>query len=149
MHRLRDVFDALFPDVLEGIGEPFADVIADRARYANATGLGQYLKPRRDVDAVAVNVITVCDHVAEADPNPGGDAFLLGLLGVAVDHRPLDLDRATHRIDDAGKLHQHAVARGLDDPAPMLPDFRVHELAAMRFQAVEGASSSANSEEII
>ena len=40
----------------------------------------------------------------------------LGYLDIAVDHRPLHLDRAADRIDDAGKFYQQAVAGGLDNP---------------------------------
>src|SRR5438094_8656006 len=51
--------------------------------------------------------------------------------------RSLHRDRAAHRIDDAGKLHQHPVAGGLDDAAVVLSDLRIEELAAQRFEAFE------------
>ena len=139
MHRLRDVLDALFADVVEDVGQPVADVVAHGARDADAAGLRQCLEPRCNVDTVAVYVVPVGDHVAEIDPDPEGDAFVLGLPGIAVDHRPLYLDGAPHRIDHTRKFHQHAIAGGLDDAAAMLPDLRVDELAAVRFQAIEGA----------
>jgi hypothetical protein len=50
-----------------------------------------------------------------------------------------NLDRAAHRIDDAGKFHQQAVASGLDDAAMVLGDFRIDKLAAQRFEAFERA----------
>jgi hypothetical protein len=108
-------------------------------RDIQSAGLGQCLEPRRNVDAVAVDVVAVGDHVAEIDPDPKGNALVLGHLRAAVRHRPLDLDGAAHRIDDARKFHKHAVAGGFDDPPVMLPDLRVDELATMRLQAVEGA----------
>src|SRR5207253_7963218 len=111
---------------------PLADVVADGARDADAAWLCECLQPSSDVDAVAVDVSAIDDHVAEIDPDPEGDPLVLGRLGIAVDHRPLNLDGAAHRIDDARKLHQHAVAGGLDNPAVMLPDFGVDKLAAMR-----------------
>src|SRR5438094_463025 len=46
---------------------------------------------------------------------------------------------AAHRIDDAGKFHQHAVAGGLDDAAVVLGDLRIEKLAAQRFEAFERA----------
>jgi hypothetical protein len=58
---------------------------------------------------------------------------------VALGHRLLHFDRAAHGIDDARKLHQHAVAGGLDDAAVVLGDFRIEELAAQRFEAFERA----------
>ena len=39
----------------------------------------------------------------------------------------LHLDRAAHRIDDAGELDQQAVAGGLDDAAAMLGDLGIDE----------------------
>jgi hypothetical protein len=139
MHRLRDVFDALFPDVVEGIGQPVANMIADGPRDADASWLRQCLQPRGDVDAVAIDVVVSGDDIAKIDPDPERDSFFLGDIGVAVEYRPLDLDRAAHRIDDARKFDQHAVARRLDDAPMMLPDFRVDQLAAMRLQPAEGA----------
>ena len=51
----------------------------------------------------------------------------------------VDLDGAMHRVDDAGKFHQHAIAGGLDDATVIFRDFWVDELAAMRLEPVEGA----------
>ena len=47
------------------------------------------------------------------------DSDSLGLrhIGAAVDHQPLDLNRAFDGRDDGGKLQQEAVARRLDDAA--------------------------------
>ena len=58
---------------------------------------------------------------------------------VPLGHRLLHLDRAAHRVDDAGKFHQQAVAGGLDDAAVVLGDLRIEELAAQRFEAFERA----------
>jgi hypothetical protein len=58
---------------------------------------------------------------------------------VPLGHRSLHLDRTAHRIDDARKLHQQAVAGGLDDAAMVLGDLRIDELMAQRFEAFERA----------
>ena len=55
------------------------------------------------------------------------------------DHLPLHLDRAAHRVDDAGELGKEAVAGGLDDATPMLGDFGIAEFAANRAQSGERA----------
>src|SRR5215470_16525453 len=68
-NRLRDVFDVLRSHVLEGVGETVADMVAHRARDADAARCRQPLQPRRDVDAVAINVAAVGNHVAEIDPD--------------------------------------------------------------------------------
>ena len=71
-------------------------------------------------------------------PNAQFDAVLRRDAGVSLGHRLLHRDGAAHRVDDAGKFHQHAVARGLDDAALMLGDFRIEEFAAQRLEALEG-----------
>jgi len=54
-------------------------------------------------------------------------------------HPALHLDGVARRVDDAGKFDQHPVAGGLYDAAAMLSDFRVDQLTAMRFEAIERA----------
>ena len=86
----------------------------------DAAGLGQALQPRRDVDAVAVNVVALDDDVAEVDADPE-----LGCAGPRPDrhcagHVSLDLDRALHGVDYAGELDQRAIAHQLDDASVVL-----------------------------
>src|ERR1700730_9683730 len=80
--RLRDVFDNLFPEVVETVGEPVTDMIAHRARDAKAARLRQCLQTRGDVDTIAVDVAAVGDDVAEIDPDAKGNAFVSGHLRV-------------------------------------------------------------------
>jgi hypothetical protein len=70
--------------------------------------------------------------------SPGSRASSAGTSALRSTIPPLDLDGAAHRIDDARKLHQHAIAGSLDDAAVMFPDFRIDKLAAVRLQAIEG-----------
>jgi len=102
--RPGDVLDALLAHVFEGVGEPVADVVADRARDADAAGGGQPLQPCGDVDAVAINVAAVNDHVAEIDADAEAQSVYLGEIQIAAGHRALDLARTAHRIDDAGEF---------------------------------------------
>ena len=46
---------------------------------------------------------------------------------------------AAHRVDDARKLREQAVAGGLDDTAPMFRDLGVDQLPTMRLQPFERA----------
>ena len=50
----------------------------------------------------------------------------------------LNFAGTAHRVDDAGKLRQHAVAGGLDDPAAMLADLRTEQFEQMRLDAFVG-----------
>jgi hypothetical protein len=102
-------------------------------------GIGQGFDPCGDVNAVAIEVVAFDDHVAEIDADaqldPAGRRDTSIPPGHCLRHR----DHAAHRIDDAHKFHQHAVAGGLDDAAMMFADFPIEELAAQRFEAFERA----------
>jgi hypothetical protein len=124
------------PHVLEGIGEPIADTVADRARDADAARRSQPLQPRGDVNAVAINVAAVGDYVAEIDAVAKAQAALLGQIEIAVGHRALNFARTPHRVDHAGEFRQHAVAGSLDDPPAMLAELRIDQFAQMRLEAL-------------
>ena len=131
----RDVLERLLAD----IGELSRDLAAHLAKGvfgdADAARFSQAFEARGDVDTVAIDVVGLDDHVAEVDADAQFDAAFRPDAGVPLRHRLLHLDRAAHRIDDARKFHQHAVAGGLDDPAVVLGDLRIEELAAQRFEA--------------
>ncbi|MGY3156261.1 hypothetical protein ACVW0V_005401 [Bradyrhizobium elkanii] len=138
--RARDVLDGLVAEILEAqIFQAIADLIADRAGNADAAGLGQRLQAGRDVDAVAEDVGTVNDHVAKIDADAKLHPARRRDVGVALRHPALNLGRAQHRIDDAMKFDQQAVAGGLDDAAAILGDGRIDQLDAMGFEARKGA----------
>ena len=66
--RLGDVFEVMRPEVLEVQLDPAGDAVADDFRDVDAARLGQCLKPRRNVDAVAENIAVLDDDVVEIDP---------------------------------------------------------------------------------
>ena len=55
--------------------------------------------------------------------------------GVALDHGVLHFDGAAHRVDDAAKLDDAAIAGALDDAAMMHGDGRIDQIAAQRTQS--------------
>jgi len=139
-HRPRDVLDALLAHVLEGVREPVADMVANRARDADAARRRQPLQPRRDVDAVAINIAAIGDDVAEINPDAKAQTALLGQIQIAVGHCALNFAGTAHRVDDAGEFRQHAVAGGLDDPTVVLGDLRLDQFAQICLYAFVGAS---------
>jgi hypothetical protein len=54
-----------------------AHLVAHRAADADPARLGQAFEPRRDIDAVAVNVVLVDDDVADIDADAELDPTLL------------------------------------------------------------------------
>ncbi len=107
------------------------DLLVDRLRNADGTGLGERLESGGDVDAIAEDVVAVDDDVAEIDPDPQ--------LETTVDRNGiidrtrclLHLDGAIQRVDDARKIRQQAVACGADDPPVVGGDQRVYGTAEL------------------
>jgi len=138
--RTGDVLDFPCPEVLESQAQLVEHIVADRAADANAAGLRQRLQTRRDVDAVTKNIVVIDDDVADVDADPEVDALLGRQTRIPLGHAALHVDRAAHRVDDAGELQQQSIAGSLDDPAVVLSDLGVDQLAPVRFQGREGGA---------
>src|ERR671934_43463 len=106
---------------------------------ADPTWLRQSLQTRSDIDAVAVNILVVDDDVTDVETDAKLDTPFRRDLDVALGDLPLDVDRAAYRIDDAGKLDQDAIARGLDDAPAMLRDFWIDDRASVAFEGRQRA----------
>ena len=137
--RPRDVLHDLLAEILEPDVEPVADLVAHRARHADAARFRQPFQPRRDVHAVAKNVAVLDDDVAEIDADAELDVAGRGDVGIAPRHAALHLRRAQNGVGDALELDQHAVAGGLDDAPAILGDCRIDELEPVGLQARERA----------
>ena len=126
--RLADVLDLLRAHRLEAERELLLDLVRHLAGNADAARIGKLLKARGDVDALAVPVRPLDDHLAEVDADAHVDALVLGKAGVSLRHSALDVDGALDRVDDAPKLGQKTVAHELEDcsrDAPLSPARRV------------------------
>src|SRR5713101_4686168 len=128
-HWPSDVLDQLVAHILETVRELVADLVAHDPRDADPARLGQRLQPRRNVDAIAVDVVILADDVAEIDADAELDSPFDGDAGIAFGHRTLHLDRTMHRVDDAGELDEEPVTGGFDDADAMLLDSWVGDLA--------------------
>jgi hypothetical protein len=107
-------------------------LVAHYTADTDATGIGQGFEPCCDINPVAVDIAPVLYDVAEIDPHPEFNAAIGRHVGVSLRHLPLHFDSATHRVDDAGKLDEQAVACRLHDAAVMFLDFGVGQLAPKR-----------------
>jgi hypothetical protein len=76
----------------------------NRIGDAHPGGMGHGFDSRRDVDAVAIEIIALDDHVAGIDADAQFDAAVSPDTRVPRGHRQLDRDRAAHRVDDARKF---------------------------------------------
>ena len=124
------------------------DLVEGRAGDANAARLGQLLKPRGDVHAIAVDgSVVLLDHIAQVDADAKLHAPVLGQLVVALGEFVLDFVGAVHGFDGAGEFGQDAVAGGVDEsPAVGLDALAKEARDSLRARRV-AASSSAISRE--
>ena len=138
-HRPGNVLDLMLAQVHESKIELIAYLVPHDAADADAAGLRERFQPRRDIDAVAEDVLALGDDVAKVDPDAKPDAPLFGHLCIAVEHPALDLPGAADRVDDASEFRQHAIASGLDDAAAMPGDGRIDQLLEVRSEVLVGA----------
>src|SRR5690242_10324611 len=134
-----NVFDGLLSQIIEFETELILDLIVYYTRNHDAAGIGKAFQPRRHVDAVAENVVTIDDDIADIDADAKLDAFLSRNIGIAFNHAALDVDGAAHRVDDTSMLDEHAVAGGLDDTAAVFGNLRIDEFFAMSLKLAERA----------
>ena len=130
----RDVLHRLFAQVGEGERKLVANLLVGTARDAQTARLAQGLEPRRDVYAVAEYVVAIDDDVADIDADAENDPPIPWHCLVSADHAALDADGAADRVDYAGELDQHPVARCLHDAAVMPGDGWIDQFAAMRLE---------------
>jgi len=125
--------------LLAGVDEADAEVVADlpahRAGDGDAARRRNRLETRRDVDAVACDVVLVDEDVAEVDADAVIDAPAPGQPAVALGHGALDLDRRLQRRQRARELDQEAVAHRAHDAAAMAAHGGVGDLGAGLEQA--------------
>ena len=137
--RTRDIFEVLLAEIGEGEVEPAGRVLLNPGGYANPARVRQGLEPGSNIDPIAENVAVFDDDVALVDTDAKLDAAVRRRVGISAGDLPLNLDRATQRIDDAGEFNKKPVAGRLDQPAPMCGDRGVDNLGPDRFQPAEGS----------
>ena len=138
-YRPLDVLQRARANILEAGLDLAADVLVHPRRDANTAGIGQPFQPRRDIDAVAIDVVAVDDDIADIDADAEIDAAAGRNARIPVGHALLPFDRAAHRVDDAGEFDQQTVAGRLDDAAAMLGDLGVAQFAPDCFEPGERA----------
>ena len=133
-HLPRDVLQLLLADVLEAAIQPARGRLLHDTGDQDAARLGQRFQPRGHVHAVAVDVLTGHDHVADVD----ADAQLHGVVRLET-HLALNVERAPHRLDGAGEFGEHSVAGILHQAAAGASHGGIDHLAPQRLQLRQGA----------
>ena len=109
--------------------EPIASLCIDRFRDAQSSRVGQRFQARSDVHAVAHEIVTLDDDIAEIDADTKPQAAGLRDSGVLSVEFELDLGRAPNRLHGAGELGDDAVASAPEHPPLMLRNQPVNDLA--------------------
>src|ERR1700723_3327071 len=86
-------------------------------RDANAPRFGNAFQARRDVDAIAEDVVVVDDDITDMNPDAEFDPKLRRHAGISDRHFLLYDNGASRGIDRAAEFDQHAIAGGFDDTA--------------------------------
>ena len=127
----------LFTQKLELKIQLSLDLIECCSRNQDAPGFGQSFQSRRDIHAVAIDVLPFDNHIAKVYANAEFELFFLRQFGIALRHRPLDFDGATDRVDHAGELYQRAIAHELYDAPIVSCDFRIDQILAGALEACQ------------
>ena len=105
----------------------------------DAAGLGDFLQPRGDVDAIAEDIVVIEDDVAQVDADAILDTGGFGFIGFPISHGCLNRHGALDGIEDTGELDEQAVSRALDDMSMVFVDRRVDQFAAVHLLAHDRA----------
>lgn len=106
--RTVDVLDTDVAAVPEANVNPVADAFVDDGGDADAAGFGKRLQARRNVDAIAIDVIALDNDVAQIDADSKHDRRPWHLRRRHA--RTLHRKRAIDGIDHAAELCERTVA---------------------------------------
>src|SRR5215472_5597309 len=112
-------------------GQPIAHVVVDGIGDEHAAGVGQSFDARGDVDAVAIEIVALYNHVAEIDADAQFDAAARPDIRVPLGHR---LCTAT-----AQRSASTTLANSTSRPSPVVLTMRPW------WSAIFGSSSSRRS----
>ena len=118
------------------------DLFVDASRDKKVSRIGNSLKPRCNVDAIAIDVIGFDNDVPKIDSNSILYPLLTWERRVTPDHALLDDDGAADGFDRAVEHSEKAVTRTFNKPSVMLDDSGVNELAPMSLYPRVRPSSS-------
>ncbi|MDP9813706.1 hypothetical protein J2W42_006581 [Rhizobium tibeticum] len=140
LHRFGDILHLLLAHRLEAESQLLLNLPDDLSRNTDSARVCQLLKPGRDIDALAIPVLALNDHLAEIDPDPDPDPLVLGNGGIPFGQPARQRDGAFHGVHHAAKFGEHPVAHKLENLAVMASNLRLKQFLASRTKALECAS---------
>src|SRR5258705_1786061 len=128
-HGARNIFDFAIAKRLIAIKELVLYLLVDSARDANLARPGYSGEAGGSVDAVAINVVWIRDHVAKIDANPIFDRGVRGQRLVALNDALPDDHAASRRFNGIIENRNKSIGRGFDQPSVVLENTGLNELA--------------------
>ena len=98
VHGVGYVFDLVLTQILKAQLHLSLDMVKNGTRDANRAGLRETLQPGRYVNAIAVDIIAIDDHVAEVDADAKDDPPIFRDVGIAFAQAVLKCHGALHGI---------------------------------------------------
>jgi hypothetical protein len=118
-NRKADVFQVLLAQIGEFNADLALDVIVRRRRDADTTWFCDALKARRNVNAIAKDVVGLDNHVADIDADTESNTPVFRLSGRKLIDAGLKLYSGSNRFDRARKFGQESIPSVLHDAAAM------------------------------
>ena len=112
-------------------------VIAHGSRDTDTARLAFSLEPRRHVHRIPVEISSICNRIANVNPDTETDRSLRWLISVMDRNLMLNLDSTAHRPVDAIEHDEKGIATSLNDPAAVFIDRRVNYVATKAPQPLE------------
>jgi hypothetical protein len=126
--RIRDVLYFAISERLISTNQFVLYLLVDAAGDVNLARIGNTLKARGNIDAIAENVVCFDDNVAKIDANPKFNPMVLRHRCVASNHVLLDNDTASNSFDRAVENRNKSVTGGFDEPSVMPDNAGLYEV---------------------
>ena len=130
-HGARDILDLVFADVLKADIDLALGLHIGGFGNRYAAGFRQAFQARRHVDPVTIDgAVALLENIAQVHTDAKQHLAIVRQVGVALSKIVLHIDGTSHRLDDALKGRQHAVACGIDHIAVMRRDMLAKDATA-------------------
>src|SRR4029453_2755969 len=133
MDRSRDILELLHSGVFQCHVEFVRKMLVGCCGNGDPSRICDFLESCSYIHAVAQDVVTVDDDIANIEADTEQHLPLVSDLPIAFGHSTLKLNRTLESFDHAGKFEQQAVTHRLDDAPMMLTDLGPNQFFAMRF----------------
>src|SRR5271169_4131359 len=139
-HRPLDVLEREASKIAKFGGHPVHHGVSCVSGNQDPARRRLSFETRGDVHAIAIQIITVNDDIADVNSDPECDRFVIASIEVCLSHRALKLDCRVKRIDDTCELNQRAITNQLDESTAVVRQNRFKPLGPVLGQHRESSA---------